>query len=99
MSTNKYHYLFKKKLPSKINGYKVEKELFKLSDSSIYLGKNLLTYQNVLLKVYNKEIIQYQNKILTEINNEIFLLKYLSHKNILQLYEIIESKNYIILIF
>ena len=99
MNLNKVHYIVKKKLPSKINGYKVEKEICKLSESKIYLAKNLLTFQNVILKVYNKEIIQYQNQLLTLINNEIFLMKYLSHKNILQLYEVIESKTHIILVF
>ena len=99
MSLNKVHYLNKKKLPTKINGYKVEKELYKITDGAIYTAKNLLTYQNVLIKVYNKENIQYQNQKLSLINNEIFLLKFTQHKNILQLYEIIESKNNIFLIF
>jgi serine/threonine protein kinase len=99
MSINKTHNLIKKKLPSKINGYKVDKEICKMSEGAIYTGKNLLTYQNVLLKVYNKEIIQFQNQQLSLINNEIFIFKFLSHKNILQLYEIIESKYFIILVF
>ena len=99
MSINKTHNLIKKKLPSKINGYKVDKEICKMSEGTIYTGKNLLTYQNVLFKVYNKEIIQFQNQQLSLINNEIFIFKFLSHKNILQLYEIIESKYFIVLIF
>ena len=70
-----------------------------MSEGAIYTGKNLLTYQNVLLKVYNKEIIQFQNQQLSLINNEIFIFKFTSHKNILQLYEIIESKYFIILVF
>ena len=86
------------KIPSKIKSYKIEKELYKISNAHICVGTNTNINEKVLIKIYDKEIIQYQPQELSLINNEIFMMKLINHKNLLKLYEIIESPSYIFLI-
>ena len=86
------------KIPSKIKSYKIEKELYEISNAHICVGTNLNINEKVLIKIYEKEIIQYNPQELSLINNEIFMMKLINHKNILKLYEIIESPSYIYLI-
>ena len=86
------------KIPSKIKNYKIEKELYTISNAHICIGTNLNINEKVLIKLYEKEIIQYKPEELTLINNEILMMKIINHKNVLKLYEIIESPSYIFLI-
>ena len=85
-------------VPSKIKNYKIEKELYSVSNSYICLGTNLNIKEKVLIKIYDKEIIQYNYEEILLINNEIFIMKLINHKNCIKLYEIIESPSYIFLI-
>ena len=99
MSKNEVEITKKKsKFPSKIKSYKIEKELFKVSNGLFCLGTNLKKKEKVLIKIYDKEIINNRPEELTLINNEIFMMKLMNHKNVLKLYEIIESPSYIFLI-
>ena len=86
------------KIPSKIKSYKIEKEICEISKAHICIGTNLNINEKVLIKIYEKEVIQYNSEELTLINNEIFMMKLVNHKNVLKLYEIIESPSYIFLI-
>ena len=86
------------KIPSKIKSYKIEKELYEISTAHVCIGTNLNINEKVLIKIYEKEKIQYFTEELYLINNEIFMMKFINHKNTLNLYEIIESPSYIFLI-
>ena len=85
-------------IPSRIKSYKIEKELFQISNSHICLATNLNLKEKVLIKIYDKEIIQHNSNEIYLINNEIFKMKLINHKHCLKLYEIIESSSYIFLI-
>ena len=86
------------KMPSKIKSYRIEKELYTLSNGHVCLGINTNINEKVLIKIYDKEIINYRLQELTLINNEIHMMKLINHRNALKLYEIIESPSYIFLI-
>ena len=85
-------------IPQKIKNYKIEKELFTISNSHFFIATNLNIKEKVLIKIYNKEIFQHCCDEIFLINNEIFILKIINHKHCLKLYEIIESPSYIFLI-
>jgi len=85
-------------LPSKIKSYKIEKELCTISNAHICMATNLNIKEKVLIKIYDKEILQQNSDEIFLINNEIFMMRLINHKNILKLYEIIESPSYIFLI-
>ena len=85
-------------IPSKIKSYKIEKELCLISNAHLCLGTNLNIKEKVLIKIYDKEIIQHNSEEISLINNDIFMMRLINHKNVLKLYEIIESPSYIILI-
>ena len=89
-----------KVIPKIINNYKVEQKIFELNTNYFYAGINTYINEKVLIRIFPK--YNNINKHLEEmkyINNEIFLLKLLNHKNILRLYEIIESNDFIFLIY
>ena len=85
-------------IPTKIKSYKIEKELCLISNSHICLGTNLNIKEKVLIKIYDKERFQNNSEEIHQINNEIFIMRLINHKNVLKLYEIIESPSYIFLI-
>ena len=86
------------KMPSRIKNYKIEKELYNISNSHVCVGNNININEKVLIKIYDKEIIQYNYEELSLINNEIFMLRLINHRHCLKLYEIIESPSYIFLV-
>ena len=88
----------KSNIPSQIKNYKIEKELYSISNGHICLGINLNLNEKVLLKIYAKEIIHHNYEEISLINTEIFFLRLINHKNCIKLYEIIESPSYIFLI-
>ena len=85
-------------LPLKIKNYKIEKELFTISNSHIFLGTNLNIKEKVLIKIYIKDIFQHNPEEISLINNEIYIMRVINHKHCLKLYEIIESTSFIFLI-
>ena len=86
-------------IPKTIGAYKIEKEKYKLSNSNLYLGINTNINEKVLINIFQKEKIKSHVDHVSLMNNEIFILKLLNHKNILKLYEIIETPAYIFMIF
>ena len=81
-----------------IDHYSINSILKKGSYSTIYLATCQFTSQQVCIKQINKRFLKVYIHDYTLIHNEITSLKLLKHKNILSLYEIFESKNFIYLI-
>ena len=85
-------------IPSKIKNYKIEKELFVISNGYMCLGINLNIKEKVIIKIYDKENFQNNSDEILLINKEIYILRIINHKHCLKLYEIIESPSFIFLI-
>ena len=81
-----------------IDHYLINSILKKGSYSTIYLATCQYTSQQVCIKQINKRFLKVYIHDYSLIHNEINSLKLLKHKNILTLYEIYESKNFIYLI-
>jgi serine/threonine protein kinase len=88
-----------KEIPPSIKSYKIEKEAYKLSNLTLYNGLNTDINEKVLIHVFPKETIKSHANEVTFMNNHVYLMKLLNHKNILKLYEIIESKTHAFLIY
>jgi len=86
-------------IPESIKSYKIEKESYKLLTSTLYTGINTDINEKVLIHIFQKEKIKTRVNELTLLNNQVFFMKLLNHKNILKLYEIIETKTHIFIIY
>ena len=91
--------IFKSNIPKKIHNYELQNEICELPCGFLYLGLNNYINEKVYIKVYDKILMFTSFNLTGLINNEIFILKLLNHKNILQLYEYIESETYIFIIY
>ena len=87
------------KIPKHLHNYEIENEICEIPYGKIFIGVNKYIKQKVYIKIYDKLKLFISFKEVSFINKEISILKLLNHKNILQLYEYIESDNYIFLIF
>ena len=88
-----------KTIPESIKSYKIEKEVYKLSNITLYSATNTDINEKVLIHIFPKEILLTNANEVTFMNNQVYLMKILNHKNILQLYEIIETKTHSFLIY
>ena len=89
-----------KTIPDSIKSYKIEKkETYKLSNITLYTAINTYINEKVLIHIYPKESLLTNPNEVTFMNNQIYLMKILNHKNILQLFEIIETRTHTFLIF
>ena len=89
-----------KTIPDSIKSYKIEKkETYKLSNITLYTAINTYINEKVLIHIYPKEGLFTNPNEVTFMNNQIYLMKILNHKNILQLFEIIETRTHTFLIF
>ena len=86
-------------LPEFIKNYKIEKETYNLSKDILYTAINIDINEKVLIHIFPKEKIKTTVNEVTFMNNHVFLMKLLNHKNILKLYEIIETKTHAFLIY
>ena len=86
-------------IPKSIKSYKIEKEAFKLSNLTLYNGINTDINEKVLIHVFPKEEIKSNANEVTFMNNHVYLMKLLNHKNILKLFEIIETKTHAFLVY
>jgi serine/threonine protein kinase len=93
MSKNAYN------IPEFIKSYKIEKEAYHLSYGTLYTAINKDINEKVLIHVFPKEIIKEKANEVTFMNNHVYLMKLVNHKNILKLYEIIETKTHAFLVF
>ena len=88
-----------KEIPDTIKSYKIEKETYKLSTITLYTATNTDINEKVLIHIFPKEKLLTNANEVTFMNNQVYLMKILNHKNILQLYEIIETKTHAFLIY
>ena len=86
-------------IPKSIKSYKIEKEEYKLWNMVLYSAINIDINEKVLIHIFPKEEIKTKINEVTFMNNHAFLMKLLNHKNILRLYEIIETKTHAFLIY
>lgn len=86
-------------IPNSIKSYKIEKEAFKFSNMVLYSATNTDINEKVLIHVFPKEQIKSNANEVTFMNNHVYLMKLLNHKNILKLYEIIETKKFAFLVY
>ena len=86
-------------IPESIKSYKIEKETYKLSTINLYTATNTDINEKVLIHIFPKEKLLTTANEFTFMNNQVYLMKILNHKNILQLYEIIETKTHTFLIY
>ena len=88
-----------KTIPDSIKSYKIENETYKLSTITLYTATNTDINEKVLIHIFPKEKLLTNANEVTFMNNQVYLMKILNHKNILQLYEIIETKTHAFLIY
>ena len=74
----------------KKGNYILEETIGEGAFAKVKLGKHIQTGEKVAIKILNKEKIF--NFDIKKIKNEINILQRLKHKNIIQLYEIMETK-------
>ena len=87
-------------IPESIKSYKIDKkETYKLSNITLYTAINTDINEKVLIHIFPKEDLLLNANEVTFMNNQVYLMKILNHKNILQLYEIIETKTHTFLIY
>ena len=86
-------------IPKKIHNYEIENKICEIPFGNLYLGINKYFNEKVFIKIYNKFQLMTCFQYISYINNEIHIIKKINHKNILQLYEFIESKFFIFVIY
>ena len=85
-------------LPSSIGHYDIKEKISEGGYSKIYLGISKYTNDKVCIKIIGKTLFSKNPDDLLLIKNEIDVLKLLKHRNILTLYEIYESPQYIFIV-
>ena len=85
-------------LPKSIGAYEIKEKINEGGFSKIYSGISKYTNDKVAIKIINKSSFLQNPDDIILIQNEIEVLKILKHRNILTLYEIYESSQYIFLI-
>ena len=88
-----------KTVPKKVNNYNIEQKLFEAGSSSFYIGTNTYINEKVLIRIFPKLNLNKELDEISYINNEVFLSKILNHKNVLRLFEMFESIDFIFLIY
>ena len=88
-----------KEIPKKINNYVINQKLFEIDINSFFIATNIYINEQVLIRIISRNDLNKKIEEISHINNEVFLLKLINHKNILRLYEIIESKDFIFIIY
>lgn len=78
--------------------FTIKKALGEGSFARVYLACNIETKQQYAVKAFSKEFVNSQNKGKPSLKNEISTLMDISHPNILELYEVHETKNSLYLV-
>ena len=89
----------KKEIPKSIKNYQIDKEIYQLSNVTLYSANNLDINEKVLIHIFPKEEIKSNANEVAFMNNHVYLMKLLNHINILKLYEIIETKTHSFLVY
>ena len=82
-----------KKSPKKIGNYIIGEKIGEGAFAKVKLGKHIPTGEKVAIKILNKERID-----ISKIKKEIKILQRLKHINIIQIYEIIETKKHLYIV-
>ena len=82
--------------PRKIGNFILEQKLGEGTFGKVILGTHILTKEKVAIKILEKNRISYQD--IKRIETEINILKTIHHKNIIQLYSIMQTSESIYLI-
>ena len=83
---------------NKIGNYLVAETLGEGAFGKVKKGTHIPTNEKVAIKILNKQRIAQMSGDISKIQKEIYILKKLKHKNIVQLYEIFESKSNLFLV-
>ena len=87
-----------KNIPKSIGPYDIKEKITDGSYCKIYLGKSKYTRDNVAIKIIDKLYLLENMEDLLLIKRQIEILKIIKHRNILTLYEIFESQDFIFLV-
>ena len=87
-----------KNIPKNIGPYEIKEKIIDSSYSKIYLGQSKYTGDKVAIKIIEKIYLLENMEDLLLIKRQIEILKLIKHRNILTLYEIFESNDFIFLI-
>jgi 5'-AMP-activated protein kinase catalytic alpha subunit len=90
---NTFKKIKKKKSPKKISNYIIGETIGEGAFAKVKLGFHIPTKEKVAIKILNKERID-----INKIKKEIKILQRLKHINIIQIYEIIETKKHLYII-
>ena len=97
-SSSRNSILQEKNIPKSIGPYEIKEKITDGSYSKIYLGKSKYTGDNVAIKIIEKVYLLENMEDLLLIKRQIEILKIIKHRNILTLYEIFESHDFIFLV-
>ena len=81
-----------------IGNYKISHEIGSGAFGKVVLGKHFPTGEKVAIKILDKIILNQTPDDLKLVKQEIEILKIVKHKNIVQLYEILETPRYIFIV-
>ena len=87
-----------KKIPKNIGSYELKEKIVDGSYCKIYLGKSKYIGDKVAIKVIDKTYFLENMEDLLLIKRQIEILKIIKHRNILTLYEIYESLDFIFIV-
>ena len=87
-----------KKIPKNIGAYELKEKIIDGSYCKIFLGKSKYTGDKVAIKVIEKIFFLENMEDLLLLKRQIEILKIIKHRNILTLYEIYESPDFIFLV-
>ena len=80
-----------------IGSYIIGKTIGEGTFGKVKLATHKFTNENVAIKILDKSKMEEEDDVL-RVQQEISILKRLKHKNIVQLYEIVQTRKYIYLI-
>ena len=82
----------------KIGNYRLGKEIGSGSFGKVIIGVHILTEEKVAIKILDKLILNKTPEDYQLVKNELSILQIVKHKNIIRLYEILETTRYIFII-
>ena len=85
-------------IPKEIGAYEIKEKITEGGYCKIYLGKSKYTGDKVAIKIIDKNFFLENMEDLLLIKRQIEILKIIKHRNILTLYEIYESLDFIFLV-
>ena len=78
--------------PNQIGDYTLQNEIGKGGFATVYKGTHIPTGENVAIKIIDKTQLKEDPLNLKRVESEISILKIVKHKNIISLYEILETQ-------